>query len=201
MPTVRLSKSFFTHTPKTGGTWVSEVLRRCGLVQEVLPGKCHVEGELILKRPECASFHGLPFFAFIRHPVAWYQSFWRDRIKTGWQDSDFDRACRSEDFNEFIRKCLQAYPGHVTSIYRRFTYNADYVGRFEVAAESLVWILTQLGEQFDAAVIYDTPPINVASGNPSLDRLCRYTPELLARVMESERPAIERFGYSFKVLL
>jgi hypothetical protein len=199
MATVRLSKSFFTHTPKTGGTWITEVLRRCGLEKEALPlSLCHTPGTWLLRRREYARFHGLPFFAFTRHPAAWYQAFWRDRMKHGWHDSDFDRTVRSENFNEFVSKCLQAYPRHVTSLYLKYAEKAAYVGRLEVVAESLVWILGQLGETFDPAVVYDTPPINVSSGDPTLDRSCRYTPEILAKVLEMERPGIERFGYSFK---
>lgn len=117
-------------------------------------------------------------------------------MRTGWTEDPFDRACQSDSFETFVRKCLEAHPGHVSGMYRQYTDGVDYVGRIETAAEALIWILTQLDETFEPNVIYETPPVNVMAGDPDLDKRCRYSPRLLDQIIAAEREAIERFGYS-----
>ena len=81
--TVLLPNSAFLHIPRTGGTWVREVLAGANLIKD----------EIVSQTPEestegsVRSWHNVPssnadflarehVFCFVRHPLTWYQSYW-----------------------------------------------------------------------------------------------------------------------------
>lgn len=192
---IRLPKSIFLHVPKCGGTWVRKALHACGLVQEELVK--HVTLAEAQAIPSGA-WNGLPGFAFVRHPIAWYRSYWAFKVEVGWDARNgLDNFIRADDFETFVRNCIREKPGLAGTIFDMFTKGASYVGRMEVLRESLIHILSKVGEQFDPAVIYSLPADNVRSSRPQLEPRCRYSPTLLAELIEVEKATIERYGYSF----
>lgn len=197
---VRLPKSVFIHVAKTGGKWVIEALSRCGLIAEYSEFK-HRSWQELQASARYADWKGLKSFAFVRHPVGWYRSYWAFKMMRGWSEEvELDRLCKADDFEVFVRNCLEKYPGNVGRYYREYTAGVEFVGRFEILRESLIWILTQIGEEFDPAVIYEMPEINTSARLPQWDRRCRYSPQLLQDVVSAEADAIEAFGYATRPL-
>jgi hypothetical protein len=187
-----MPKSCFLHIPKTGGTWVAHVIREAGIPHE----EFSVEGDTHRGLKECP--HPERFkFAFVRHPVAAYQSYWRYKIGTDWDPpNQMDRECRSEDFTTFVRNVLERYPGFCTHVFEQYVGPPDnpieFIGKQENLVEDLIKALKLAGEKFDESIIRTFPPQNVS------DRIrfdATYTPELERRVREAERAAINRYGY------
>jgi len=87
------SGAVFLHIPKTGGTWVTQVLEECGLIRCRFSHK-HADLHRVMYSPRyCPWQHAkrcLRFgrawhagvadaykFCFVRHPLRWYESWWR----------------------------------------------------------------------------------------------------------------------------
>lgn len=184
----RLKNGIFIHVPKTGGTWVTSLLSKLGLITETFPLHPHASLKDVLSHDP--SLGGLPSFAFVRHPFGWYQSFWAYRETHGWDPKNLLDTCRAPTFHGFIENVLARRPGHLSARLRELTGVVTYIGRFESLRESLIRILTDLGEKFSHEAVYDHPVEN-ASGGP----VGRYTPELLERLYQAEKCAFRAFGY------
>lgn len=190
---IRLPKSIFLHVPKCGGTWIRRVLSACGLVKEEILN--HVTLDQLRALPS-GEWKGLPAFAFVRHPASWYRSYWAYKISVGWDPNNgIDEFVQASEFEPFVRNCIRNKPGLAGWLYGLYTEGATYVGRMELIRESLIYILTQLGETFDPDLIYRSSPENVYGLSTTLEPQCRYSPKLLAEVMEVEKEALARYGY------
>jgi len=190
---IRLPHSVFIHVPKTGGTWVGHVLERMGLLHAM--SRPHMSIREIRSDPALSSWHCLDAFAFIRHPVSWYQSYWGFKMTSGWLKHEavpLDE-CRSDDFNRFVRNCAERHPGHLSSFYREFLKDVRYIGRHEIMRESFIVILDQLGEEFSRDTVYDAPAQNVS--DPETMLRARYEPATLRLLLDSEADCLDAFGY------
>jgi hypothetical protein len=118
-----LKNGVFIHIAKTGGSWVAELLRQQGLVAAAT-ARSHVNfKETISEVPAAA---GLPSFAFVRHPVTWWKSYWAYRMKTGWDPNHpVDKVSQSEVFEDFIRKMLDRAPGYHDHNWGRWHWGQD----------------------------------------------------------------------------
>jgi hypothetical protein len=193
------SRSLFLHIPKTGGTWVEYLLPRLGIetsVPETVPGVTYRHS------PQPMLSREYPFvFTFVRHPLSWYESWWKFQAGTWtvfepgvWHPQRCLECCRSDDFSEFIRLCIEHEPGYVTRMYEWYIGPEGYeyvdcIGRHETLQSDLLEVLTQLGYSVDPALM-QMEPVNVspsARGKPVWD------PELRRRILELEAPAIRRF--------
>jgi len=192
MPGLVLPESRFLHVPKTGGNWVSTVLRELFHHAQRMP-KIHTT-RISAPRPELFTF------AFVRHPLTWYQSYFSYKQRKGWDPTNnWDDIVRCDSFAEFVERACDETPGYYSKLLRRFVGPAgdeiDFVGRFESLTDDLICALELAGEQFDADVIRETPPVNQSSYNvhPAV-----YTDELTQRVLEVEAEVVERFysGYA-----
>ena len=203
-----LPKSVFIHIPKTGGMWVRAALLRVGLAPGGLRHRQHVEGSLPAY-PHCckhtrvedlndASIHRKTIFAFVRHPLSYYQSYWAFKMRTGWNHRDvFDQTFVREDFSSFVRAVTSERPGWVASMYQTYLGNGriHIIGKQESLVEDLIGALTQAGETFDASIIRETSKENEAASLDPWREQCRYTPGLEHAVVQSEAGAIRLFGY------
>jgi hypothetical protein len=213
----------FLHVPKTGGNWVTAVLRECGLVRAHL-GHKHADmsrllvpvngrnsrlvGYLGLRRT-LAALHPKPFmFCFVRHPLKWYESWfkymaqparnWRtwgsERELLDWHPAAVLNGCGAPEFNQFVRNVLAKRPGYVTELFAAYAQpQLDQVGRQETLRQDLVAILKRLNLNFDEDFIMNYQPVGVS---PEPEQTVVWEPELRARVLALEQVALLRYGYA-----
>ncbi|RMD82222.1 MAG: hypothetical protein D6815_09735 [Candidatus Dadabacteria bacterium] len=144
-------------------------------------------------------------FCFVRHPLRWYESYWKFSMQRGWPRWGYRRgrqrwhpnAALNEladpDFNRFIAKVIAHEPGYVTRMFAAYaTPEIDFVGRQERLAEDLIEVLARLGVSCDAERIRRWPRVNET---PKEIPDPQWDPSLRKQIEELERPALERFGY------
>lgn len=187
MPGMLLPRSRFLHVPKTGGNWVSHVLR------DQFPGLRRMPKIHTTRRsaPNQDAFT----FAFVRHPLTWYQSYFSYKQGKGWDPkNDWDGMVQSDSFVDFIVAALEQTPAYYSKLLRRYVGRVgdeiDFVGRFESLVDDLIDALERAGEDFDADVIRNTPPVNRSSYDsyPAV-----FPDDLVFRLLESEAEAVGRF--------
>lgn len=195
-----LPNSIFYHVPKTGGTWVTQILLNLMLVQERYePNK----GSLYNLRKEHISPKDTPedkkadkfSFAFVRNPLTWYQSHWRYRQMNNWDRRMPIDECRDNNFNRFVENVMNRFPGgFLTELYNCF-YNADFLGKQEQLRTDLITALELAGEDFNSTNIYERPEINTTNTDASWLSLSQYSKDTEARVRQVECEVFEKFGY------
>jgi len=149
-----------------------------------------------------------PVFAFVRHPAAWLRSFWRYNVKekktnslNSWYEIDpaFDfRKAWSRDFETFIKRYLDHYPGRVGEVFDLYAGPADdpidFIGRQERLVDDLVEALTRFDVPFDETKLRAHKRAN-QSASPKLNQASKYPPDLRAEVMQAEADTLRRYGY------
>ena len=186
----------FLHVPKTGGSWVRDALLAAGIPRDeyLVDGDQHAD---LSYCPHPERFK----FAFVRHPLSLYRSYWRYKMGTyGTSDWDvrnpFDVDCAATTFDAFVRNVLAKYPGWCTQMFEDYTGplhgQIEFVGRFERLADELVVALRLAGETFDETLLRQTPRTNV-SWWPAQE--AQWSAELASAVLAAEWAAIVRFGY------
>lgn len=193
MSTLTNDRIAFIHVPKTGGIWANVAMQRAGI-------------ELHARADDESDFHRGHFtweevpeslfrFGFVRHPVGWYRSYWSHRNShQDWGDEVLDNLARAP-FPEFLEAVAAEAPGYLSRLYEIFLGrpgDIEFVGRYENLQDDLVRALQQAGQPFDAEAIGSTPPTNVSAELPA-------TPDVMDRILEAERPLIERFYRDMKV--
>jgi hypothetical protein len=144
--------ALFLHIPKTGGTWVTKVLREGGLLRCSI-GHRHANLDHLLapgwqglgrklewcwKRSRYLRTHPRPFtFCFVRHPLDWYESFYlyKNQPSLNWErDGDLDNFHRwhpnavlnglgeGKEFNEFVTAVMDRAPGYVSALFSHYTF-------------------------------------------------------------------------------
>lgn len=187
-----LANSLFVHIPKTGGTWVRKALEAAGVPWKRTGSDAHVPFHVIESAVE-----GRFTFAFVRHPVSWYQSYWAFRMAAldRYGRTPFDEHL-SADFNEFVANHCTHRPGALPEPYEGYAgwpVRLDRVGRCERLAGGLVEALTLAGERFDPEVIRACAPANVSPAEFKGSTGYRdATRELFLR---AERDVLARYGY------
>lgn len=190
--------ALFLHVPKTGGIWVQAALKAAGIATTWASVRLGVSTG---HAPLWGYVHTYPFaFGFVRHPLAWYSSYFRFQCANGWPNweapSWHPQAClapyASLTFAVFVQMVLAHEPSYVTRMYEWYfgppgTMYIDAIGHQETLAQDLVAILTRLGYQGHEEPIMATPMANESPGVARWDR------ELFEQVLCSETPAIRRF--------
>ena len=180
----------FLHVPKTGGSWVTAAMAAAGV---------------LARRPRGVPFHAdlagacdyadRFTFAFVRHPLDLWRSYWAYRLRAGWDpDSDLDRDAASPDFDQFVNRMIERAPGPAGDSFERFVgpvgAEIDFIGRYERLVDDLVAALRIAGETFDETLLRAHPRVNSSdyAGGTGL-----YTRRTAERLAEHERATIERF--------
>lgn len=187
-----LPKSCFLHVPKTGGSWVKEVISASNIECKnyTVADNVHIG----LKDCPCPDKFK---FAFVRHPVEFYRSYWQFKMTYGWdQINPLDMECRSDSFHKFICSVLDKFPGIYSQSVIDFVGETDneieFIGKYENLVDDLVFALKAASEIFDEKFVRAFPPQNVSDkiAFPAV-----YTYQLEAEVRSAESLAIRRFNY------
>ncbi len=187
-----LPKSCFLHVPKTGGSWVKKAIAAAGIPCKSyeMSGNPHIG----LKNCPCPEKFK---FAFVRHPVNLYRSYWQYKMTFGW-DSDnlLDQTCQSDNFRQFIRHVLDQFSGVYSDNLIEFIGETndeiEFVGKYENLVDDLIAALNSAGETFDEQIIRTLPPFNVSD---KVQFPAVYTPQLEAEIKLAEQKIMSRFDY------
>lgn len=197
-------KAVFIHIPKTGGTFVHDVLFKTGLGVSQ-DGHPHDPARFseVAKR--------LPCFCFVRHPVNWFLSLWGQ-----WNDSPVYRkrnATRAKsqvysyrtyspamlrfvtaDVEESVDILTTEFPGFISAMFADYANECEFVGRQEDLINDLIWILKKTGHKVSPGIerlIRGLAPRNVSRSAKGL----KLNKRAVRKIMDSEHKAITRWGY------
>lgn len=220
--------SEFLHIPKTGGTWVESVLQESSLI-EASYGHEHADfdrnlfqsvvsvgdhlGEaakiarhkLVHGRRKTPPDRPVFRFCFVRHPLSWYESWWRfmsdqdwhdwgvQNSRAGWHPNALLNGLGSEDFNAFVQNVINARPGYVSELMFAYTKpGISFIGKTENLRRDLARVLCKLGLDHDPALIEQKPRLMVSRSTASP---IEWDPQLRQVLMRLELPALVHFGY------
>lgn len=230
MPVRLLDGSEFLHIPKTGGSWVSRVLEENGLILErygtkhddydrnlvgPMRGREHLSEAARLARKRLAKYWPFPLdierrpvfrFCFVRHPLSWYESFWKfmkgldwdndagtPNSRDDWHPNSILNGLGSNDFNEFVRNVVNERPGYVSELFFAYTKpGISFIGKNEDLRKDLAYVLDHLGLEYDRTKIEDSPRARVSKTAQSE---IQWDPELRETVLRLELPALVHFDY------
>jgi hypothetical protein len=148
MATAILPNSRFLHIPKTGGSWVCTVLEKSGIGELAFTKLPHP-----IRRTSPGQ--GLFTFAFVRHPLTWFQSYWKYKFKTGhWNPyRSLDAECRANTFHQFLDNVIEKCPGFYSEYLLHFVgppnNPIDFIGKQENLVEDLLTALDLAKEQYN----------------------------------------------------
>jgi hypothetical protein len=194
--------SIFLHMPRCGGTYVTEVLRRTGVLGKAIGLKHDCPGVVPMDM-------SVPHRVFIRHPYRFIKSVWALQHAWDWPSwpkhtsdgrwwhpfaeiNDPPReAC--DDFSSFVWWVAVEHPGWVTSLYTKFADwpNSDVYDTDRMDIE-LPALLRRLGVKPTAARLAMASAAKARNSFPRPDDAHH-----MARVAfrEAEQTAYRRFGY------
>ena len=206
----------FLHIPKTGGSWVSEILKQQGLIKKEIGYHKHIDWTRVSYFPQSHTkllskinfsfskfFYPKKSFCFVRHPLKWYESWWKYCCQDSvhwkifgsnkyWHPNYFLHTCKSYDFNEFVRKVFDSRPGFVSEMYSQYAHNEiDFIGKQENLADDLIYFLMQQEYSIKIEDIQKSPRQNV-----SVAQKIKWDPQLREEVKDSEKMALLRYDYS-----
>ncbi len=212
----------FLHIPKTGGNWVTAVLKESGLVHDRL-GHKHADFNRLLAPVNPASWGPFgylswrkirralepkPFmFCFVRHPLGWYESWfkymsqpsrnWRDwgseRDVFDWHPNAVLNGCGSDSFDGFVGNVIAKRPGYVTELFASYTQpQVDFIGRQESLRTDLVAVLRRLNLSFDEDFVMNFKEVGVS---PRGGQPIQWNSDLRNKVLSLEQVALLRYGY------
>ena len=175
----------FLRVPKVASAYITAVLQ--GLVECRIIAHAHDTLSMVKSyNPDLWSGNPPTIFAFIRHPVSWYTSYFRFRMggfndghtvmpPGSWKPFTENHllgpidACGDSDVNEFIMRCIMRHPGFLTDLFNRYCLDAgteiQFVGRYENLHEDLYAILVRKLGIYDykyRTVVGSIQPLNVS---------------------------------------
>jgi len=220
----------FLHIPKTGGSWVEEFLKENDLILEYF-GHPHADydrnlinkittgrecleeaarlakNKLLGKKRTPVNEANSPVFrfCFVRHPLSWYESWWKymqgrewndwgtQNSKDDWHPNSVLNGLGSSDFNEFVSNVVNVRPGYVTELLYAYTKSGiSYIGKTESLREDLGVVLDFLGLRYDRDSLSKSPKINTSKVEHSE---IQWDPDLKKMVKKLELPSLIHFDY------
>lgn len=180
----------FLHVAKTGGIWASQAMLAAGIVP-----RPDADIDFHADLEHTAAFDDLFTIAFVRHPLAWWRSYWAHRMQYGWEmEHHVDRVAASDDFGEFIRALIDRTPETAGAIFERYVgppqRSIEFVGYHEHLVADLERALRYAGARYDAHALRAEKPINTSDYE---SYPAHYTRALACELARAERCAIERF--------
>lgn len=192
-------KSIFLHVPKACGMWVRHAFKVNKIVTEEL-GEQHSHFPELLRFKPPEFFQKRFVFAFVRHPLTWYQSRWAFRMKTGWKARHpLDYNCASNHFSDFVDRLINYKPdGWFSWECRMFIDQSprplDFIGRCESLVDDTIKALQMANEQFSEKLVRSIPRINDSDLDGKSSKFwAPYSRPLANRVMAVEHEVMNRY--------
>jgi len=186
----------FLHIPKTGGSWVHHVLKQTGLsvgsfdhkhadFDRILTNRWELGARQVLRRAAeatiCRAGGAVPQnpgfrFCFVRHPLRWYESYWKFMVGKKWRD--FGRAndrkqwhpnsvlngLGDADFNGFMHKVMNKRPGYVSEMFAAYTKpGINFIGKCESLTDDLLKVLRHLELPNEESRVREFARVNVSA--------------------------------------
>lgn len=131
----RLPHSCFIHIPRTGGTWLHNVVARLGTPYQILKGDIDSHFRYC-ELPE--NWRKLASFSFVRHPWGWVASRWSHALENNTVEDFrhygvhrvFDELVRPS-FEDTLKAILEHHPGIVGYTYSQMLRGVDSLCRTE----------------------------------------------------------------------
>ena len=209
----------FLHIPKTGGSFVSRVLKDTGLFVRSINGPDHNDIDRVFapvttwKRDILRYYFkwcigGYPgknpyMFTFVRHPLSWYESWfkhcskhqhWHHGDEREWHPVRRLNGLGNPDFNNFVRGVAQKWPGFVTEMFSQYTGPpVAFIGKQENLVEDLTTALKHLGPEVDEDFIRKYKRVNISVEPKENDVV--WDPDLRKQIYQLEYAGIVRYGY------
>jgi hypothetical protein len=211
------SRTLFQHVPRTGGTFVEEVIDQSGIQCNRWISK--QDNRLCPKKHSLLAHYHRHQMAlvdrvvcFVRHPVEYYSSVWRylhdaaqfsKRWESGrmsalwrkWRWHPFKQAARlyRPDFAEWTEAVIESEPCWATRLMSLYVGPEDgefaaFIGRTETLEADLLEVLERLGHRIDEKLILGRGRVNQSKTAP-----IPIPSELQERICREERVLIRRF--------
>ncbi len=176
----------FYHIPKTGGGYVRQVLY---VVAKEFKEIGHTHNTPL----EIENYEKIPSFTIVRHPLAWYKSYYRYRVKKNWRKGHFiDKHVKADNFEDFMKNMLYAYPcGYVTSRYLSVVPFISNILRTETLTEDLRQLLAKWGYKFPLTKTW--PERKEKIGDRKINT--SISPETMSKLLKAESRIISHLGY------
>lgn len=194
MGAVLKNGNIFLHIPKTGGNWVISILQERKLIFDILKSKHMQMKHIGLKRQNF-------IFAFVRHPVTWYESWYRYQMANDWKQwQGFDgyvhpceelNDCADNDFNKFIGNVIDKHPGFLTNMYELFTKDCKFIGKQETMRIDMIKIFKRMKTKANVKYIKKLKKENVSKLIYETD----WNFTLKQQIQELEKSIMERYKY------
>jgi len=193
---VVLKNALFLHIPKTGGEWVRQIFWDAGLEDVQLDSgkQKHADLAWFKEHPE----YDRPFrFTFVRHPVAWYRSFWGYQSGRGWiQIPEVELVPPGPlEYEEFVQWVIDEHAGFLGGLYQQFTgafgkSEVEFIGKAENLRDDLHTALWQAGCKSIPLHAIQTSEVRNKTVGWDVEPM-----EVDRHLMESESEVCRRFGY------
>jgi hypothetical protein len=204
------------HIPKTGGNWITKMLRENRLIVGRIGHKHSTYDHLCgggrsgpaggvrnLLRGSYRISARPTIVCVVRHPLGWYESWFKYQQGKGRRDwgrngdlrdwhvnSDLNGAPLDE-FNAFMAYVNDRLPGYVGQLYGKYAANSGArILRNETLAPDVVRFCEDMGLAVDREKILSAPRHGV-SPEMTLD----WDPAILARTLALEAATLHRYGY------
>lgn len=195
------TQTLITHIPKTGGCWIEVALQDANVrfVRAHPPGP---DRHWQWTPYDLRSLNANQIVAFVRHPVTWYESYWKWRNTPGKERVYWPWPPRPNavgvPFERWIQKMMDQEPSYVTRLYEQYLGMegnpiATHIGRFESLKDDLIRLLSTCGVSLDSSqekAIRGKPRYNVSRsrvGDPV------WPDGVQERLLNMEAPIIRRF--------
>lgn len=181
--------------PKCGSQYILTVLEKAEIPYKFI-GASQIDSKSTIMHSDLNNTEVYDYFtfAFVRHPLSWYQSYWAYRMRMGWTDDVIDEQCADDNFHKFMEKVIEYYPdGYISSYYERYVGTGDstisYVGRLERINEDLPIALSLCGNSIENDICVGISKVNKRRWE------AHYTRTLYKKIASMEESSIKRFGY------
>jgi hypothetical protein len=178
----------FLHVPKTGGLFVTDIIRRH--FDHIEVGHIHAGCEEIP-----AEYKQLPALAFVRNPWDWYVSVYSYMMRAQGPNSPARQAAE-KGFTQFIEFCTQRqHMGRgFAATFANVSTGAE-IGRFENLRADLCTVLNEVMTPELSRDILELAPVNVSKRGPYEEY---YDDCAREQVAQECKDIIDRFGYVFR---